>query len=284
MPELDPNLSISKPQFWRIERSKFAAGTSDTPFGQSLFLTDQSGRTFQVIEMRTGIHLVFPMFEASASQYEGQVSGGMPPRSHSAAIKDGGMVKQGASVDWVLLFFQEVDQVRHHGNLEAFDLLQGGNRFLALPVVGEPVVTTIEVKVPVGETAHASYCAGRVGLDSQSDDLNHGLELFRRAIARFGFVGWGLGLGSVDPGFLLLNFTFQGTNRIKVLLQLVLILLAQFTIEGFGLIHHHVKDTVVALETLGCGNLLLGRVLIEHCPVGGPHVSAWYLHPRTGKA
>ena len=169
--------------------------------------------------MRAGINLVLTVLEAPTCQYERQVSGRMSPGCHSAPIEDGCMIEQGASIDGIFLGLQEVDQIRHHGNLKAFDLLEGGHRFLTLPMVGKPVVAAVEAEVPVGETTHASDGTGRVGLEGKCDDFDHGLELLGGAVARFGLIDRGFWLGPIDPGFLLLDLSFKSTNRIEVLLQ-----------------------------------------------------------------
>ena len=111
------------------------------------------------------------------------------------------MVEQGASVYGVLLSLQKIDQIGHHGNLVAFDFLQGGDRFLALSVMRKSVIAAVESKVPVGETAHAGNGPGGIGLEGEGDDFDHGLELLGCAVARFGFIDRGFGLGPIDPGF-----------------------------------------------------------------------------------
>ena len=61
------------------------------------------------------------------------------------------MVEQGASVYGVLLSLQKIDQIGHHGNLVAFDFLQGGDRFLALSVMRESVIAAVESKSPLAK-------------------------------------------------------------------------------------------------------------------------------------
>ena len=103
-------------------------------------------------------------------------------------------------------------------------------------------------------------------------------------VARLGFRHIGFRLGAIEPGLLLVDFLFQSANGIEIFLKLLLVLLAKFPVQGFGLAPHHIEDAVLPLEALGLRSPFLRRVFEEHGPVSRAHVNTGHLHPGTGKA
>ena len=63
--------------------------------------------------------------ESAAGQDQGKIAGRMSAGRHPATVEDGGVIQERAAVDGIFLRLEPVDQVGHHRDLEAFDLLQG---------------------------------------------------------------------------------------------------------------------------------------------------------------
>ena len=121
----------------------------------------------------------------------------------------------------------------------------------------EAVIPAIESKVAIDEAARAGDRAGRIGLQSQGDDLDRGLELLLDSRSGIRLLDVRLRLGPVDPRLLLDDLFLQRPHRIEVLFELFLIAFSELAIQRFRLIQDHIENALMAFEAIRRARLLL---------------------------
>jgi hypothetical protein len=105
-----------------------------------------SGNPIRVV---VRIDFMLPMFEAATCENKRKVFRLMGAGGHSTAVKDRGVIEESATIDRVFLRFEEIDQIRHHLNLVAFDLFQSSDGVGSFSVVGKSMITSVEPKVSI---------------------------------------------------------------------------------------------------------------------------------------
>ena len=91
------------------------------------------------------------MFESATSENKRKIFRLVGACCHSTSVEDGGVIEEGATIDRVFLRLEEIDQIRHHLNLVAFDLFQSSDGVGSFPVMGKSMITSVEPKVSVGK-------------------------------------------------------------------------------------------------------------------------------------
>ena len=117
-------------------------------------------------------------------------------------------------------------------------------------MVRKTVIATTQTEVAIHKSTCHGDASGGVGLQCQSDDLDHRFEVLLRAVSRVRFLGVCFGLGAIQPRFQLGDFLLERAHRVKVFRQFSAIIFADRTVHRFCLFFHNIKNAGMSFQLL----------------------------------